>query len=291
MIVRTRKFRCGIDRHAHLVRETTAPQSTVGIKNLIRHQLKPFPCQSPRINALFAQKFKPPNHAQIRSTERHDRLHTIVQQVLSPHFNLHMTLGPFRPQITTYFLKPFRFLIKGLVLNGRNISIGHQVSSRHFRIGYSRVHHGFIGRHEGQGSSPHARIIALQKGEFAHICRAFGMKGSQIPIDASFVVLETDPLKLHVRDTNGSTPSPLFFIVVELNGLNLFLGILLLLWLNGQLEANLFASTGIGRTCDKDPLTGSNESKGLIGPDSWWDHHFKHLRLRWRFYYCGSRIV
>eukprot|EP00978_Attheya_sp_CCMP212_P049642 scaffold690957_cov126-Attheya_sp.AAC.2 len=32
------------------------------------------------------------------------------------------------------------------------------------------------------------------------------MKGSQIAIDASLVVLETDPLKLHVRDTNGGQP-------------------------------------------------------------------------------------
>jgi hypothetical protein len=149
-----------IDGHAHLIIETTLPQSKIGIKDLFRNELKPFSRDPSRINPRFAQKFNPPSLPHIFSSQRHDGIDTVIQQRVSSDDDLDMSIVPTGRQLTANVLKPGGFFFERFALNVGNVGVTQQGAIAHHEAGFDD---GLVGGDQGDLARAHARIVAFQE--------------------------------------------------------------------------------------------------------------------------------
>jgi hypothetical protein len=260
-----------IDGHAHLIIDTTQPQSKIRIKDLFRNELKPFSRHPACINPRFAQKFNPPSLPHIFSSQRHDGVDTVIQQRVPSDDNLDMSIVPTGRQLTANVLKPRGFFFERFALNVGNVGVTQQGA---IAKDESRFDDRIVGGDEFDLTGAHARVVAFQKGQLANVGGLGKVKGLHVidNVGAVFfglVVVDADPLELEVGDANGSAPTAIFTFIGQLNAANDLL--------DGKLEPNLLTRYHVGRTGDEYSLAIGHESKGLVRTDSRRDRHFKDL--------------
>jgi len=184
-----------------------------------------------------------------------------------------MPVLPRRRQLLANTLKPLLLFLQRFALRLRNVRVRQQRPIVHHE---ARIDDRFRRRHEFNRSRPHARVVALQKGNFAHVRRLDKIKVTHVvQFTVSPRLIQSHPLKFQIRRPDRALPTPLFALVRQLNVAHHLR--------DGQLKANLLSRHDIGRARDQDALSIRHQRKGLSRLHSGRDRHFKDLRFRRRF--------